>query len=195
MLRFCASDFQWNAVLCGGACGRCAARLFDRMLVGPRSEIFQILASKFELTRIGRMLQGILMLAVAFWQSGVQWSFAKILTLVFMIIGGTAVYSGLFLLYAAFSFFTLEGLEFMNVLTDGGKEFGQYPLAVYGKAILTFCTVVVPYAWFQQIPLDYLTGNSGNILRMFAPLVCFVFIIPCYAIWRFGLRNYRSTGS
>lgn len=79
----------------------------------------------------------------------------------------------------------------MNVLTDGGKEFGQYPLAVYGKAILTFCTVVVPYAWFQQIPLDYLTGNSGNILRMFAPLVCFVFIIPCYAIWRFGLRNYR----
>lgn len=83
----------------------------------------------------------------------------------------------------------------MNVLTDGGKEFGQYPLAVYGKAILTFCTVVVPYAWFQQIPLDYLTGNSGNILRMFAPLVCFVFIIPCYAIWRFGLRNYRSTGS
>lgn len=46
MLRFCASDFQWNAVLCGGACGRCAARLFDRMLVGPRSEIFQILASK-----------------------------------------------------------------------------------------------------------------------------------------------------
>lgn len=168
---------------------------FDRMLVRPRSEIFQILASKFELTRIGRMLQGILMLAIAFWQSSVQWSFAKILTLVFMILGGTAVFSCLFLLYAAFSFFTLEGLEFMNVLTDGGKEFGQYPVSVYGKAVLAFCTAVVPYAWFQQIPLEYLTGHSTNPLRIAAPLVCFAFLIPCYAVWRIGLRHYKSTGS
>lgn len=168
---------------------------FDRMLVRPRGEIFQILASKFELTRLGRMLQGIVMLTIAFSQSSIHWTFSKILTLLFMIAGGTVLFSCLFLLYAAFSFFTLEGLEFMNVLTDGGKEFGQYPLAVYGKAVLTFCTVVVPYAWFQQIPLDYLTGSSDNALRMLAPLVCVLFFIPCYAFWRFGLHHYRSTGS
>ena len=168
---------------------------FDRMLVRPRSAIFQILASKLELSHIGRMLQAILMMLVAFAKSDIHWSPSKVLTILLMIVGGTVVFSCLFLLYAAFSFFTLEGLEFMNVLTDGGKEFGQYPLAVYGKAVLTFCTVAVPYAWFQQIPLDYLTGNSENILRMFAPLVCFVFLLPCYAIWRFGLRHYRSTGS
>ena len=144
---------------------------------------------------MGRMLQAILMMLVAFAKSDIHWSPSKVLTILLMIVGGTVVFSCLFLLYAAFSFFTLEGLEFMNVLTDGGKEFGQYPLAVYGKAVLTFCTVAVPYAWFQQIPLDYLTGHSENILRMFAPLVCFVFLLPCYAIWRFGLRHYRSTGS
>ena len=83
----------------------------------------------------------------------------------------------------------------MNVLTDGGKEFGQYPLAVYGKAVLTFCTVAVPYAWFQQIPLDYLTGNSENILRMFAPLVCFVFLLPVMQSGDLVCGNYRSTGS
>lgn len=168
---------------------------FDRMLVRPRGEIFQILASKFELTRLGRALQGVVMLIVAISQSGVRWTLPKILTLTLMILGGTVLFSCLFLLYAAFSFFTLEGLEFMNVLTDGGREFGQYPLAVYGKAVLTFCTVVVPYAWFQQIPLEYITGGSDQILRMFAPLVCVVFFIPCYAFWRFGLRHYKSTGS
>ena len=124
------------------------------------------------------MLQAILMMLVAFAKSDIHWSPSKVLTILLMIVGGTVVFSCLFLLYAAFSFFTLEGLEFMNVLTDGGKEFGQYPLAVYGKAVLTFCTVAVPYAWFQQIPLDYLTGHSENILRMFAPLVCFVFLLP-----------------
>lgn len=168
---------------------------FDRMLVRPRNEIFQILASKCELTRLGRMLQGVIMLIIAFSHSGIHWTILKILTLLFMILGGMIVFSCLFLLYAAFSFFTLEGLEFMNVLTDGCKEFGQYPLAVYGKAVFTFCTAVVPYAWFQQIPLDYLTDKAENPLRMFAPLVCLLFIIPCYAIWRVGLRHYKSTGS
>lgn len=84
---------------------------FDRMLVRPRSAIFQILASKLELSRIGRMLQAILMMLVAFAKSDIHWSPSKVLTILLMIVGGTVVFSCLFLLYAAFSFFTLEGHE------------------------------------------------------------------------------------
>lgn len=112
------------------------------------------------------------MLIVAFSQNGIRWTLPRILTL-FMVVGDTPVFF-LFLLYAAFSFVTLGDLEFMNVLTYGGRELGQYPFAVYGKAILNFCTAVVPYAWFQQIPLNCPTGGSKNPLRMFAPLICFL---------------------
>ncbi len=108
------------------------------------------------------------MLIVAFSQNGIRWTLPRILTLVFMVVGDTPVFC-LFLLYAAFSFVTLKDLEFMNVLTYGGRKLGQYPFAVYGKMVFTFCTVVVPYAWFQQIPLDYPTSGSKNPLRMFAP--------------------------
>ena len=51
---------------------------FDRMLVRPRSAIFQILASKLELSRIGRMLQAILMMLVAFAKSDIHWSPSKV---------------------------------------------------------------------------------------------------------------------
>uniref|UniRef100_UPI003FEE2421 ABC-2 family transporter protein n=1 Tax=Candidatus Fimivicinus sp. TaxID=3056640 RepID=UPI003FEE2421 len=112
-------------------------------------------------------MEGIVMLIVAFSQNGIRWTLPRILML-FMVVGDTPVFC-LFLLYAAFSFVTLEDLEFMNVLTYGGRELGQYPFAIYGKMVLTFCTVVVPYAWFQQIPLDYPTDGSENLLRMFAP--------------------------
>ena len=154
---------------------------FDRMLVRPRSAIFQILASKLELSRIGRMLQAILMMLVAFAKSDIHWSPSKVLTILLMIVGGTVVFSCLFLLYAAFSFFTLEGLEFMNVLTDGGKEFGQYPLAVYGKAVLTFCTVAVPLRLvsadsaglsdreFGEYPADVC---ASGVLCLPPPLLC-----------------------
>ena len=37
-------------------------------------------------------------------------------------VSGVAVFSSLFVLYAGFSFFTIEGLEFMNIFTDGPRE-------------------------------------------------------------------------
>jgi ABC-2 type transport system permease protein len=70
---------------------------FDLVLVRPRNEILQVLGSKFELTRIGRMIQAVVMFVYAVIHCGVEWSFAKVITVLFMVIGGTAVFSGLFL--------------------------------------------------------------------------------------------------
>ena len=66
-------------------------------------------------------------------------------------------------LYAALSFFTLEGLEFMNCFTDGAREHGAYPLDVYGEGLLKFTTYVIPYALFQYFPLDRSWENTDNI--------------------------------
>jgi ABC-2 type transport system permease protein len=38
-----------------------------------------------------------------------------------MVICGSLIFFVLFLIQAAFAFFTTEGLEFMNVLTYGGR--------------------------------------------------------------------------
>jgi ABC-2 type transport system permease protein len=112
-----------------------------------------------------------------------------------MLIGGIAVISSLFVLYAGISFFTIEGLEFMNIFTDGSREFGKYPLSIYGEGILKFCTYVIPIALFQYYPLLYLIGRSGNVSFIFLPLLGFVFMIPCYLFFRLGVRKYKSTGS
>ncbi|MCI8624270.1 MAG: hypothetical protein HFG26_11520 [Provencibacterium sp.] len=168
---------------------------FDRILVRPRGAIFQVLAARLELTRWTKLLQALLVLAYAMAVGGVRWDGLRILGLLFMILGGTAMFSGLFLVYASFCFFTLEGLEFMNIFTDGGREYGRYPVSIYGKRLLRFFTFVVPMACFQYYPFLYLIGRSSNPACLLAPAACFVFLIPCYAFWRFGLRRYRSTGS
>ena len=117
------------------------------------------------------------------------------LGLVFLLLGGTAYFAGLFLIYAAFCFFTLEGLEFMNILTEGGKEFGAYPLAIYGKGMLAAFTFVLPMACFQYYPFLYLTGRSADPWLLLTPACCFLFLLPCYVFWRFGVRRYKSSGS
>ena len=98
----------------------------DRILVRPRSEIFQVLTSTIEFSRIGRLLQAIAVLVYAVPTSGVVWTADKVIAVILMLLGGVAVFSALFILYAGFSFFTIEGLEFMNIFTDGSREFGMY---------------------------------------------------------------------
>lgn len=167
----------------------------DRILVRPRSEIFQVLTSTIEFSRIGRLLQAIAVLVYAVPTSGVVWTADKVLAVILMLLGGVAVFSALFILYAGFSFFTIEGLEFMNIFTDGSREFGMYPLSVYGEGVLKFYTYCIPIALFQYCPFLYLVGRSDDVRLIFLPLLGFLFLIPCYAFFRFGLRRYKSTGS
>jgi ABC-2 type transport system permease protein len=105
------------------------------------------------------------------------------------------VFFGLFLVYAAFSFFTVEGLEFMNIFTDGGREFGRYPYSIYGQGVLKFLTYVIPLALVQYYPLMYLLGREESMLYAFIPLLSIFFLLPCYGFFRIGLQKYKSTGS
>jgi len=167
----------------------------DRILVRPRNEIFQVLTSNMDFTRIGRLMQAVLMLTYAIPASGIVWSFDKVITVILMIIGGIVIFSALFVLYAGISFFTIEGLEFMNIFTDGGREFGKYPFSIYGEGVLRFFTYIIPLALFQYYPLLYLIGKSENIRLIFLPLMGFVFMIPCYIFFKFGVKKYKSAGS
>lgn len=168
---------------------------FDRVLVRPRSEILQVLGSKFELTRIGRMVQAVVMFVYGIAHSEVAWDISRIATLVFMIIGGTVIFSALFMIYAALCFFTLDGLEFMNVFTDGAREFGKYPIGVYGEKMLLVTTFIIPYSLVQYYPLLYIIGQREEIYLIFLPLLACLFMLPALALWKTGVRHYKSSGS
>lgn len=168
---------------------------FDRILVRPRRVIFQVLASHIEFIRLGIFIQAVAVLCYAIPGSGVVWTWDKILTLFLMISCGGAVFFSLYIIYASFAFFTTEGLEFMNILTYGGREFGRYPYSIYGKRILKLLTYVVPLALIQYYPLLYLLDRVKNPFYIFTPVISLLFLIPSYAFFRIGLRRYKSTGS
>lgn len=141
------------------------------------------------------MLQAIIMFVYGIKKSGIEWNIEKIMTVIFMLIGGTAVFMGIFLIYASLCFFSIEGLEFMNIFTDGAREYGKYPISIYGKRVMQICTFLVPFTFIQYYPLLFLLGKRQGILYMFLPLLASLFLIPCYMLWRFGVFHYKSTGS
>lgn len=168
---------------------------FDRILIRPKSTIFQVVASRIHFVRLGATLQAAVVLFWAIPNSGVTWHWDKILTLCLMIVCGTLIFFTLFCIKATFAFFTTEGLDFMNFLTYGGRDHGRYPFSIYGKEVLWFLTFIIPLALFQYYPLLYLLGMEDSVFYMLTPLIGLLFFIPGYVFFRFGLRRYKSTGS
>lgn len=170
---------------------------FDRILVRPRSTALQVLGSKFEFTRIGRLIQGVLIFSWAIQNFDVQWTALKFICAFGMIIGGVFIFSGLFIIFATFSFWTIQGLEIANIFTDGGREMSQYPLSIYAKPVQKFFTYVVPFALVNIYPLNFILERPRytHILYAFIPYVGILFIFPALLFWSFGVKRYKSTGS
>lgn len=167
---------------------------FDRILARPRSLVLQILCQDLKPTMLSRVLQAAAMLIWAVHAGAADWTVGKAAVLALMIICGAAVFFGLFLVYAALCFYTLEGLEVMNIFTDGAREYGKYPFGVYGKGILWVMTLLVPLALCQHWPLMYLLDRGPRWYGLL-PALSLLFLIPCFLAWSYGVRRYRSTGS
>lgn len=170
---------------------------FDRLLVRPRNTVLQVLGSKFEFTRIGRLLQSALVLGWAVANLDVEWTLLKAVTLVFMVASGVFIFTGIFMLVATLCFWTIQGLEIANIFTDGGREMAQYPLSIYRKWVSRFFTFVIPFGCVNYLPVLYILDRTdgSSVLYVLAPLAGFAFIVPCLLVWRVGVRHYRSTGS
>lgn len=168
---------------------------FDRILLRPRSTILQLLGMRFDLGRIGPLATAIITLISGVRKSQIIWNTGRIITLFFMILGGTLLFLSLFMFGATFCFFSIEETELTNVLTYGAKEHGKYPIDVYGKGIMRFCTYIIPYTLIQYYPLLYLLGKSDNWLYGLYPFGVVVFVLLCYGFWLLGLRNYKSCGA
>ncbi|WP_458784012.1 ABC transporter permease [Vallitalea sediminicola] len=170
---------------------------FDRILVRPRGTIVQVIGSRFEFTRIGRLSQSIIVLTWALTNVSIDFNLPKIIILLLMIISGVFIFSGIFILAATLCFWTIQSLEIANILTDGGREMFQYPLGIYKKWIRNFFTFVVPFGCVNYYPLMYLLdkNHSNNILYIISPIFGILFIIPCLLVWKIGVKHYKSTGS
>lgn len=170
---------------------------FDRILLRPRSTVLQVMGSKFEFTRIGRLIQSIIVLIFSISNINISWDIFKILTLILMIVSGIFIFIGIFMLGATLCFWTIQGLEVINILTDGGREISQYPLNIYKDWIRKFFTFIVPFGTVNYLPLMYILDKTkGNdIFYMLTPLFGILFIFPCILTWNIGVKHYKSTGS
>lgn len=168
---------------------------FDRILVRPRNLILQVLGTEIMFEKFGRAFAALTICIIVVVNNPMLISFDKLIVLFFMIVGSVVIYSSLMILKAGITFFTTQSLEIMNIFTDGSRDLAQYPLDIYQEWVRKFFTYILPLALVNFYPLQYLIGNTDNILFGMLPVFSLLFIIPCLAVWKIGVRKYKSTGS
>jgi ABC-2 type transport system permease protein len=173
---------------------------FDLVLVRPRGTLFQVIASDFTVRRVGRTIQGVIVLAYAASGLDIAWSPGRVAMVGMMLVAGALIFAAVWVAGATIAFWTVDGGEFTNAFTYGGNFLTQYPISIYGDWVRRFLAFVVPMAFVCYFPALYVLDKPDPLgfpraFQFASPLVALVAAVVAGLIWRFAVRRYRSVGS
>nr|MDT0524731.1 ABC-2 family transporter protein [Streptomyces sp. DSM 41633] len=159
-----------------------------------------VAADRFALRRLGRVMQGALVLGYALTAGDIAWTPLKALLLPVALVSGAGIFCAVFVAGAAFQFVAQDASEVQSSFTYGGTTLLQYPPTIFAKDLVRGVTFVVPLAFVSWLPALYVLGREYPLdLPQWVAFLPPVVAAGCWALaglaWRAGLRAYRSTGS
>ncbi|MEZ4682139.1 MAG: ABC-2 family transporter protein [Caldilineaceae bacterium] len=174
--------------------------LLDQLLLRPVNLTAQVFGSEFVLRRLGRITQGLVVLLITVALADVHWTLAKVVYFPLVVLGLVCFFGGLFIMGATVTFWTVDSIEAVNILTYGGSEMMAYPMHIYPDWLRRTFTYLVPAVFLNYYPALYFLDKPDvlglpPIFSFVAPFVGLLVLLVALAFWRFGLRHYQSTGT
>lgn len=173
---------------------------FDQLLLRPINITAQVMGSRLVLRRLGRVFFGAAIFAYALSINNIVWTLPKLLYLPVVIASLVAFFGGLFVIGGTITFWTVDSIEVLNMLTYGGGFTISYPITIYPDWLRRFFSYIVPAVFLNFYPALYFLDkpdplNFPAIAPFLAPLVGFGMLWLSLRFWRFGIQHYQSTGS
>jgi ABC-2 type transport system permease protein len=171
---------------------------FDQLLLRPASITLQVLGSRFWLRRLGRITQGTVIFCLG--AAHVHWTVGKALYLPIVFVSVVLFFGALFIMGATVTFWTIESIEAVNILTYGGSEMMSYPMHIYNQGLRRFFTYIIPAIFLTYYPVLWLLDKPDplgmpSFVVLLSPFVGVGAMALALAFWRFGIRHYTSTGT
>ncbi len=172
----------------------------DQFMVRPVSLTIQVLGSRLILRRLGRVLEGLAVLAFGIVTTQPDWTWLKTFYLPVVLVCQVICMGSIFMMGSTITFWTVERIEAVNILTYGGNELMSYPMNIYPRWLLFIFTYFVPFIFVNFYPTLYFLDKPDPLnFPVFAPfltpLVAIGMALAAYWFWGYGLRHYQSTGT
>lgn len=172
---------------------------FDQILVRPLPSLFQVVASDFAIRRVGKILQGGAVLAYALAALDVDWTVGRVLAIPVAIAAGAVIYGAVWVALATITFWIVDAIEVVNAFTYGGSFLAQYPIGIFARWLRGLVVFVIPLAFVAYFPALYVLDREDTLglpgaFRYASPVVAVLAVLVSAAVWRNGVRHYRSAG-
>ena len=193
LIIFCTGLRDFDGLVLNGT--------FDRFMLRPQGLLLQVIASNSDwFAALGHGGLGIVLFIVSANRVGVVWNFQNIMYYVITIIAGTMIQVALFMIFATLSFYTIKSDNIRNVLYWNLRKFAGYPISVFKYGVQLLLMFVVPFAFVNYFPAQYLIRNDDMsqypyFFIYLSPVIAGVMIVLAYLFWKISLRHYNSTGS
>ncbi len=173
---------------------------FDSFLVRPLPPLFHLLAARFEITELGRLCSGVVVLTVAARAAGVPFTAGNVAIALAAAVGGAMLLFSFLLMVATVSFWHTRSGKLQDMVQASGRAFAGYPLSIYPTGVRWFLTLALPLALVTYYPAQRLMGRNETgalppVLSIAAIPMGLLFLGLAGLVWRAGLRHYQSTGS
>ena len=134
---------------------------FDRLVVRPRGLLFQLILNNADLmATAGHGTLGVVLFLFSAGRVGIQWDLVTILYYVGAIIGGVLIQGGMFIFFSALSFYFVETNSIREIFYWNMRKFAGYPISIYSKLIQGLMIYVVPFAFVNYFPAQYLLNRE-----------------------------------
>ena len=116
------------------------------------------------------------------------------------IIGGILIQGGMLLFFSSLCFYFVEIESLREIFFWNMRKFAGYPISIYSKLIQGLMIYVMPFAFVNYFPAQYLLrkpdmANYNEVYMYIAPLVGVVVYALAYVFWRISVKRYTSTGN
>ena len=174
---------------------------FDRFILRPRGLLFQMIFVNSDwFAALGHGGLGIVLFLISAGKVGIQWSLSSVIYYIFTVAGGVLIQGAVFLTLAALNIYLLNTNSLKDLVYWNARKFAGYPISIFHKAIQIFMIYVMPFAFVNYFPAQYLLRKDDmsaypEIFMYITPVIGIVMYLLAYLFWRFSIRFYKSSGN
>ncbi len=167
----------------------------DRVLTRPIHSLFQIIIERMELESMFGVITGVAIMFYAGSQLGLTLDWYDPFAFLLMVIGGSLIYAGIFIILASISFWSDSKTDIMPMMYNIGN-YGRYPVDIYNQVIRYVLTWILPFAFVGVYPSAFFLGRSEWYgYAFFTPVMGVIFLGIAIILWNAGVKRYRGAGN
>ncbi len=166
----------------------------DRLLTYPVNSLYFLLITRPELHSFGNLVTGLVLSYWALYHLNAPLLYYFLLPL--FLFSGCLLYTAGLVLFASLSFRFIAPTSMHLMIPHNLLNATRYPVTIYPAAVQWILLILVPFGSFHYLPASWLFGKEPGLGLALAVLAAsLVFFWESGWFWRWGLKQYESTGS